>query len=1786
MKQVLFLLNFMVALPVWSAVNVPLTIQEALYPGSAAGVARTADPVTVGIPLPDDPIKGVTDVNQLTLNGATVGQFRVLGRWPSGRIQWVQVDTQATLSAGQKNTAITLTDGGTGNFGGPNLATDNGSTITVSTGAATFTIRKANFDVLDQVVVGSTTVIVSGASQGLVLLGPDPTAAYPGNVTCLPTAGGTACTTVYASSNDTASTCSIEDNGPAMASIKCTGKHVDNAGHAYMSFTVREYFYKGKTNARIVPTLRNADYGTSNTFATAYKGYQSYEVRITPNLTGTLNYSIAAPTTGTGCNGTTCSGTLNQAAGTDSVYLYQAESTLMKFPGWCATGSGCVPMTTLTGYSVVKNGVAVTTGTGSQYPQGWADISDSSGAGVQIGQYQFAAYGNKSLEFRNGGTDVRVGIRAVENNTTSTSTLTPNAPYYQAWPQWTINPDLYLTFHASAPASLPNTYLALQHYLLGRAGFQAYNQAGVFPATATLIDPAVEDSFYTSTGTSAVPALSSGRSCCIQDFGLVDTNTSPLQVWQYYNWPMGSGSNQTEFRWSQLLNYLTRGYTGRYLDSSNFYRFQAGTTFPMSDGFNWRDKSLGERDGFGQPRATSGGGSATRVWHDQEHNHTYGILDYYFLTGDETIHEALLEMKDWFVPSTNFYQDGGQDGYKDCTVSTSGTTVTLGSCGGGFTFSNARFQYQGVSINGAGFVVASVTDPTHMVLTTSAGTQNGVPLVLSGGLSNTRAVGGELMGAARLYRFLTATGDSEAPSVLQQGVNDYITQVTGDLCASGYPAGCDFGPVDGANWSGSGVSRARGLHLANIWGYTSSWCGVSHSYRLAKPFMAGILIQGILELREAKGPSWSEYWNALDLAYGISRWALSEAYVDDGSGRWDVNGFRYEEAFDVPTTCGSAEPGFLPQAQQTVNGHFLVRSMVDGDKNWAQKFAIHLQKDMYSLGMTTSDFGSYQISSVIAALNTSSPTLNAVSPSSVVDNGGGSYTVSWVVPSGAQSYRIKWAAKRIVDWIGYDAVNGVFTGDPSSTIAWFAANNVPSLPAPAAAGTLQSITISTGTTGLTAQNFSIKAYTTGAVLPTTTLVLVSGNNQSGAPGQQLASPFTVKVTDSTGNPVSGAVVTFVVTAGGGTLSTASVTTGALGTASSTLTLGATAGVNTVTATSAGSSITFTATGSTGTAKTITLVSGNSQSGTVGQALSSPFVVKVTDASSNPVSGVSVTFAVTAGGGTVTPATVSSDSQGLASATLTLGSVAGANTVTASSGTLTGSPITFTATGSVASSSGTGITWTKSPSVSSGPNPNDWFVIPYDPISGRTVVYATSGSGIYSTDLFFYKSDTNSWTKTGGTGSLQDRCPADTATQPGDRHPIGQMAVDTKRGFLWIYSGANQVCGQATVTTNGTAVTWVTGGYNGWEFPTSGQLVNQSVYIGGSYYTIASVQDNHHLTLTTSAGVQTTAVKFQIMSGTETSPRYDTYYMSLKGDPTQSAWHQVTPSRFPQANYFASMVYDPDDDVLFAFGLDSGSNAHDNWVYCRTVENSPSGVLTTLQTAAGCTLADDWSEVKVVGSVPPGSSFPAMVYDTVTKKVILFGGQSNTTGTFMNQTWAYDVRQKTWTQKALGTTAPPVDSTAYWAMPALAYVTTTGKVLYHQAGGSGAPADWQYDPVADSWSKLTSTGGGSVTGQCPDCAQVMAYDSGRNVLIGYNRAASGGYELWQGVLSTAASSPVSACDLNGDGVVNGADVQLAISQALGTTACKAVDINSDGSCNIVDVQRVVNAALGGTCRVGQ
>ncbi|MCL4215200.1 MAG: Ig-like domain-containing protein [Gemmatimonadales bacterium] len=149
--------------------------------------------------------------------------------------------------------------------------------------------------------------------------------------------------------------------------------------------------------------------------------------------------------------------------------------------------------------------------------------------------------------------------------------------------------------------------------------------------------------------------------------------------------------------------------------------------------------------------------------------------------------------------------------------------------------------------------------------------------------------------------------------------------------------------------------------------------------------------------------------------------------------------------------------------------------------------------------------------------------------------------------------------------------------------------------------------------------------------------------------------------------------------------------------------------------------------------------GNGQSAPVNTAVAVAPAVRVADGTNAPVAGVQVTFAVTGGGGTVGPsATVATGADGIARVgSWTLGPAAGANALTATvaGATLTGSPVTFTATGTVGPPSATQSSIAASPTViapSNGVSSSTITVTVRDAagstVMGATVSLSATGSG--------------------------------------------------------------------------------------------------------------------------------------------------------------------------------------------------------------------------------------------------------------------------------------------------------------------------------------------------------------------------------------------------------------------------------------------------------------------------
>ncbi len=178
---------------------------------------------------------------------------------------------------------------------------------------------------------------------------------------------------------------------------------------------------------------------------------------------------------------------------------------------------------------------------------------------------------------------------------------------------------------------------------------------------------------------------------------------------------------------------------------------------------------------------------------------------------------------------------------------------------------------------------------------------------------------------------------------------------------------------------------------------------------------------------------------------------------------------------------------------------------------------------------------------------------------------------------------------------------------------------------------------------------------------------------------------------SGGNPVALQVLNFRVVSGGGSVYGGTELTDDHGIAQELWTLGTNASapqkveVRAVESSTGAEKVfgTFTATATPAPASVISTQGGNGQTAVAGTALPVSPTVLVTDQFGNAIGGVTVTFAVTAGGGGVVNPSQPTGADGIASAgTWTIGPQAGPNRLTATSTGLTGSPVTFTAAGTV------------------------------------------------------------------------------------------------------------------------------------------------------------------------------------------------------------------------------------------------------------------------------------------------------------------------------------------------------------------------------------------------------------------------------------------------------------------------------------------------------------------------
>ena len=130
------------------------------------------------------------------------------------------------------------------------------------------------------------------------------------------------------------------------------------------------------------------------------------------------------------------------------------------------------------------------------------------------------------------------------------------------------------------------------------------------------------------------------------------------------------------------------------------------------------------------------------------------------------------------------------------------------------------------------------------------------------------------------------------------------------------------------------------------------------------------------------------------------------------------------------------------------------------------------------------------------------------------------------------------------------------------------------------------------------------------------------------------------------------------------------------------------------------------------------------------------------------------------------------------------------------------------------------------------------------------------------------------------------------------------------------------------------------------------------------------------------------------------------------------------------------------------------------------ENTLTGVTITghgTDADVNLTVVDDEGWLEVQPDTNPVARYGhRMVYDSMKKKVVLFGGRLNT-GVACSETWIYDVRHNTWTQ-----VHPPSTPAARY-LHGMAYDSTNNKIVMF--GGYWVAAEtWVYDIETNLWAQ--------------------------------------------------------------------------------------------------------------------
>ncbi|MFW6158863.1 MAG: glycoside hydrolase family 88 protein [Planctomycetota bacterium] len=224
--------------------EVPITVEERM------GVARTAEPVTFGVPLPKGTREKITEDGKtlvlLNEKGERVpAAFTVVARWyPGESIKWLHVDTVVSAPANGKATYTVATRPPAEQDNLTTLAMKKDGVVTVDTGAVKFTVKEHGFNLFDEVWGGGKQIVAS----------------HNGGIKLLSSHMGLKKNKVYTANAYERTKVQIEEKH-SKAVIKVTGRHISTddlpGPKRLFDYKLRIYAYRGSPCVRVVYTFMN-----------------------------------------------------------------------------------------------------------------------------------------------------------------------------------------------------------------------------------------------------------------------------------------------------------------------------------------------------------------------------------------------------------------------------------------------------------------------------------------------------------------------------------------------------------------------------------------------------------------------------------------------------------------------------------------------------------------------------------------------------------------------------------------------------------------------------------------------------------------------------------------------------------------------------------------------------------------------------------------------------------------------------------------------------------------------------------------------------------------------------------------------------------------------------------------------------------------------------------------------------------------------------------------------------------------------------------------------------------------------------------------------------------------------------------------------------------------------------------------------------------------------------------------------------------------------------------------